>query len=217
MEALWSIQLLGRLRLRRGEQLVTRFRTQKAAGILAYVAYHRRSHSRESLIELFWPEAELASARHSLSLALSTLRHQLEPPGIPAGAVIVADRSFVELNPAAFTTDVMAFDRHLRLAAQAPDETRKRHHLARAVEEYGGSLLSGMYEDWVLQEQDRLFGRYLQAVREMVALFSKSGEPGRALELARQAASADPLREELHVEVMRRLAGMGQPDLALLQ
>ena len=66
-----------------------RFRTLKAAGILAYLAYHRRNHSRELLIETFWPEADLESARHSLSMALSSLRTALEPPGVPAGSLIV--------------------------------------------------------------------------------------------------------------------------------
>src|SRR5438067_5080302 len=116
----WSIQLLGRLRARQGERTVSRFRTLKAAGILAYLAYHRRNHSRELLTETFWPDADLESARHSLSMALSSLRTALEPPGVPAGSVIAADRVSVELNPDAFTTDVMEFEQALRLAARAP-------------------------------------------------------------------------------------------------
>src|SRR5438874_821819 len=108
METLWSFQMLGRFRLTQGERTISRFRTLKAAGVLAYLAYHRhRSHPRETLIDIFWPESEMDSARHNLSLALSSLRHQLEPPGVPAGSVIVADRSSVELNPEAFTTDVI--------------------------------------------------------------------------------------------------------------
>ena len=50
MAVLWSIQLLGRLRLRQGERSISGFRTLKAAGVLAYLAYYRRSHSREALI-----------------------------------------------------------------------------------------------------------------------------------------------------------------------
>ena len=47
----WTIQLLGRLRARQDDRTVSRFRTLKAAGILAYLAYHRRNHSRDLLIE----------------------------------------------------------------------------------------------------------------------------------------------------------------------
>lgn len=217
MDPLWSLQLLGRLRVSGAERSITRFRTQKAAGLLAYLAYDRRSHSREALVELFWPEAELRCARHSLSMALSSLRHQLEPPGVPVGSVIVADRSCVELNPEAFTTDVLEFEHQLRLAAQAPNPEAKSRHLARAIELYAGPLLAGMYDDWVLHEQDRLAQRFILAVRQQVGLLSKQGEVGRALELARQAIRVDPLHEDLHVAVMQLLAAMHQPEVALLQ
>src|SRR5438105_4697500 len=142
MKEIWSFQLLGSFRLRCGDRTITRFRTQKAAAILAYLAYHpRRSHSREVLIEMLWPEAEADSARHSLSLALSSLRHQLEPPGVPAGSVIVADRWSVELNPEAFTTDVQQFEQSLRLASQAPRDLDRARHLADALDRCGGRLL----------------------------------------------------------------------------
>src|SRR5437667_11082165 len=103
----WSIQLFGRLRAQQAERSITRFRSQQTGALLAYLAYHRhQSHTREVLIELFWPDSEMETGRHNLSNALSSLRSQLEPPGVLAGAVIIADRFSVELNPDAFTTDV---------------------------------------------------------------------------------------------------------------
>src|SRR5690242_12215282 len=120
----WRIQLLGGLRLSQGERTITRFRTQKTAVLLAYLAYHQhRSHPRETLIELLWPDTDEGAARHSLSQALSSLRHQLEPPGVPSGAVIAADRFGVELNPEAATTDVAHFTEALRVAIRAGDDT----------------------------------------------------------------------------------------------
>src|SRR5919201_1903557 len=92
-EGRWRVELLGGLRATRGDQVVTHFRTQKNAALLAYLAYHRRrSHRREELIELLWPEGEPRAGRNSLKQALSTLRQQLEPPGAPAGSVLVTDR-----------------------------------------------------------------------------------------------------------------------------
>src|SRR4051812_20914476 len=119
METLWKIQLLGRLRVRQEDRIVGRFRTQKAAGVLAFLAYHRRSYPRDAVIEVFWPDAEPDAARHNLSMALSALRSVLEPPGLPPASVIVADRSSLELNPESFTTDVGEFERALRQAAHA--------------------------------------------------------------------------------------------------
>src|SRR5262249_10432593 len=92
MDGRWRLQLLGQLRAIRGVQTVGPFQTQKTGALLAYLAYPlSRPHPRELLIELLWPELESSSGRHSLSMALSSLRRQLEPPGTPAGAVIVAN------------------------------------------------------------------------------------------------------------------------------
>src|ERR1041385_6409603 len=100
MNVHWRVQLFGGLRASQTGRTIARFRTQKTGGLLAYLAYHLgHSHSRETLIELFWPDSEPESGRHSLSLALSSLRSQLEPPGASSGTAIVAARYSVELNP----------------------------------------------------------------------------------------------------------------------
>src|ERR1051325_2145776 len=97
----WQIILLGGLSAQRGEQVITRFKYQKVGGLLAYLAFHLRPmHSREVLVEMFWPEGNPETARNSLSAALSSLRHQFEPPGTPAGTVLRADRYSIGLNPA---------------------------------------------------------------------------------------------------------------------
>src|SRR5688572_13139331 len=107
MSVQWRIDLLGGLRARSGERVLARFSTQKVGLLLAYLAYFLdRPHPRDALIDLLWPEAAPRDGRNSLSVSLSSLRHQLEAPGTPAGAVILADRASVRLNPEAVTTDV---------------------------------------------------------------------------------------------------------------
>src|SRR2546426_391706 len=108
MDRPWRIEMLGGLRATQGEQIVWRFRTQKTGALLAYLAYlARRSHSGGELTEQHGPEADPDPGRHNLSMVLSSLRRRLEPPGVPPGAVIVADRATVHLNPAACVTDVL--------------------------------------------------------------------------------------------------------------
>ena len=48
---------------------------------------------------MLWPESYPDPGRNHLSVALSSLRHQLEPPGVPHGAILRADRFSVQLNP----------------------------------------------------------------------------------------------------------------------
>lgn len=56
MDAPWKIQLFGGLCAELGDRVVSRLRTRKTGGLLAYLAYYRdRSHPRGVLLELCWP------------------------------------------------------------------------------------------------------------------------------------------------------------------
>ena len=214
----WRIELFGQLRAHRAEHSLTRFRSHKTAALLAYLAYyHHRQHSRETLIDLFWPEGDLEAGRHNLSMSLSSLRRQLEPPGTPVGAVIVANRQNVGLNPAAVVTDVGAFETGLNAADKATGRTEKAQLLARALDLYKDRLLPGFYEDWLVPEQTRLDHLYFEAVRQLIALLEESEEPRHALEVARRALVIDPLREETHAGIMRLLSSVQEPVAALTQ
>ena len=126
MNTPWRIEMLGWMRAQSGDLTVTRFRTRKTALLLARLAlFPRRTHPREELADLLWPEAELEAGRNSLKQSLAILRRLLEPPGTPAGSVLIADRLGMHLNPAAFSTDVADFEAALKAAAARSPECRR--------------------------------------------------------------------------------------------
>src|SRR5687767_5050495 len=107
----WRIEMFGGLQVCQGETTISRFKTHKTAGLLAYLAfYSQRVHTREALIALLWPDVELEQGRPSLSVALSSLRQQLEPPGTPPRSVLLTSNTDVRLNPAACTSDTAEFE-----------------------------------------------------------------------------------------------------------
>jgi len=214
----WRIDLLGGLRAAQGGRVITRFRTQKTGALLAYLAYYlNRAHPREELTELFWPEDDPAAARNSLRVALNSLRHQLEPPGVPSGAVLVADRVNVQLNPAAVKTDTAEFEAALHAAMQAANDAERLPFLQKMVELYRGALLPGYYDTWIALEQDRLAEAYLGALRQIIKRLAQERDYDGALEYARRAVRVDPLREESHRNLMRLYAAVGRPAAALEQ
>src|SRR5437868_5036616 len=94
----WRIELLGGLRASHPGRAVTRFRTQRTGALLAYLAYHlSRSQPREELVELLWPDDDPDAGRHKLRVALSALRRELEPAGVPGGALLITDHFSVQL------------------------------------------------------------------------------------------------------------------------
>lgn len=157
----WRIELFGGPRIvsPRG-QTITHFTTQKTAGVLAYLALTLpRSHPREVLAELFWPEKDPALGRNSLSAALSALRPVL-------GEILVCDKFRVGLDPANVTTDVAEFEQ-----CQAMGD------LAGAARVAVADFLPGFYEDWVLLERERLEARREQCAEAAAKL--SVGQQGR--------------------------------------
>lgn len=215
--SVWHIQLLGALRARQGELTVERFATHKAGALLAYLALHpTRAHAREALTELFWPEADPDSGRLSLRVALSSLRRQLEASDAGGGVVLIADRTHVRLRPDAITTDVAQFEACLSAVDRAaePDQVAA---LERAVAFYGGELLPGFYDDWVLRERQRLADACEGALRRLAEARQEAGVPDRALDAAHRALAVDPVSEEAHRDLMRLYAATGRTEAALRQ
>jgi predicted ATPase/DNA-binding SARP family transcriptional activator len=218
MDTRWRIELLGRLRATQGDRTVTRFRARKTGALLAYLANHLdRPHPRELLIELLWPGVDLPSGRSSLSRELTSLRRQLEPPGVPEGAVILADRASVQLNPAACETDVQAFETGLQHAERARCAAERTARLTEAAELYHGELLPGYFDDWILHERQRLAELFFHALEDLTASLAQAGDHHGAIQWARRAVAADPLREEAHQELIRLFQAAGQPAAALRQ
>ncbi len=216
MNNLWRVTLLGSLEARCGEKAFTRFKSQKVASLFSYLAFHlRHAHSREILIEMLWPESDALTLRNSLSVALSSLRNQFEPPGVPQGTVIRADRFSVGLNPSTVTTDVAEFETAIKASAKAGSTLERAQYLSKAVELYQGPLLPGFYEDWISVEQERLNGLFFDSVLALVNHLEEIGDTHSALTHARHAASIDPLREESQEILIRLLDADGQSGAAL--
>lgn len=142
--AAWSIRLLGAIEARSPEGRVARLPSRAATLMLARLAMAPgRLHPREELVEMLWPGVAHDTGRNRLRQVLSTLKSQLEAGR--DGPVILADRLGLRLAPGALACDVAEFERHLR----AGDWDR-------AEAAYGGELLPGFYDEWVIEERRRL-------------------------------------------------------------
>ena len=161
MDAPWRIQLFGQIQAHRGSLSVSRFATSRVAALLARLAlFPRQTHPREELVELLWPDCDLAAGRLRLRVALASLRRQLEPPGVPAGSILIADRSSIHLHPPAFRSDVAEFRAAFEAAALASTARKKRMELDRAFALRQDELLPGFYDDWIVEERERLNALY---------------------------------------------------------
>jgi predicted ATPase/DNA-binding SARP family transcriptional activator len=210
MDPRCRIELLGPLRLTRGGETHTRFGTQKAAALLAYFALHPDPHAREQIIDLFWPDMDLPEGRNNLSTALSGLRRLLEPPGIRKGAVLVTTHAQAGLDPVAVTTDVADFERRLRAAEKAEGPEARAGLWASALALYVGPFQEGNYQDWAIQESERLEARRVAALDAWGDDLEALGRYADAADVTRQRLAADPYAETAQVALVRRQVRAGR-------
>ncbi len=212
------IEMLGGLRAHNSAGESIRLSLKKTGSLLAFLAYHlNRAHTRESLIEILWPNCETATGQNRLRVTLTSLRRLLEPDGVPPGTILQSDRFTAQLNPHVVTTDVAEFESAVEAAAHAETDASRRKSLERAVALHCGTLLPGLYEEWVAAEQARLSESCFRALRDLAAHFETAGDLPEALHYARRAVNADSLQEEAHCDLMRLLAAAGQPAASLRQ
>jgi predicted ATPase/DNA-binding SARP family transcriptional activator len=217
MDVLWRAELFGGLKLICQDRTVTRFKTYKTGAVLAYLCQNNQLIPRETLMEMFWPDAELDAARNSLRVALTSLRRQLEPPGVPAGKVLIADHIQVQINRQALMTDVAQFEAGLEQVEHLADDRAQIDGLLTTVSIYQGPLLPGCYEDWVTPERIRLADAYAGALRRLTRLLVQVRELDRALDVARRALVADPLHETSHRHLIQLYVALGKPAAAVQQ
>jgi DNA-binding SARP family transcriptional activator len=207
----WRVDLFGCLRLwppRGAEAASTPVVTipRRAQRLVAYLALHGPM-PRLLIAEALWPET-------TERLALSNLRsttHQvrLACPGLLSPALDPLDLA------ADTRVDVRQFHELWESEDLSPDVDHGRDDLeaerARMLLD-GGELLPGWYDDWVLDEQERLRQLRLVRLEETALRCLRAGHSALALSLAQSATRLDPLHEsaqrtliEVHLEMGNRI------------
>jgi predicted ATPase/DNA-binding SARP family transcriptional activator/Flp pilus assembly protein TadD len=214
----WRIEMLGGLAVVQSDRRITRFQTQKTGALLAYIALHPgKSHSRETLAEMLWPDGDPVAIRNRLNQAISSLRRQLHPPELGPGNVLVTDHHSIGINAASVVTDVDEFERDIRLAERAETDEERVRLLEQAVERYQGELLEGYFEEWIFSRRMHLAELHDQALQHLIRGHVALGSPEAAIEFARRRLELDPYDEAPHVILMRLYLRAGRPKSALKQ
>jgi DNA-binding SARP family transcriptional activator len=180
----------------------------------------RGLHTREHLAGVFWGESEEERARHALNTTLWRINRVLEPAGGSAN-----QRGYLRVTPQhiGFNTasdtwlDVAEFESRCELAEQAETPMQRAALYTQAISFYRADLLVDCYEDWCLVERERLQGLYLRALARLMAHNSAMSEYDLAIDCARRILGCDPLREEVHRDLIRLHLTAGQPAAAMRQ
>jgi len=218
-----KIHLFGGMRITHADWTDEVKMTPAVQALFAYLLlYRHRIHRREFLANLFWGDYCDDRARGSLSTVLWRLRSALETGdttretyllSTPMGDVGFNDKSDHWLDVAVFEEQVNQIISRPVQALEAHDI----HKLENGIQLYAGELLEGFYDDWALRERERLRALHLKGLAHLMRIFSHNKAFEKSIAYGRQILHRDPLREEIHRDVMRLYLESGQRSMAIQQ
>jgi predicted ATPase/DNA-binding SARP family transcriptional activator len=172
---------------------------RRACSLLGWLALHPGMHPRSEVAGRFWPEVLESSARKSLRTELVAVRHSL---GAEA-AVLAATREMVGFAGDLVFVDAREFDRLVR-----------EGRLQEAVDLCDGELLAGLDDEWVYEAREAHRHRLGDVLERVATDAETDGALMDAIRLSRRRVELDPLREDAHRELIRRLIAAGEASAA---
>jgi DNA-binding SARP family transcriptional activator len=219
-----SIRVLGPLQVTLDGQPVAGFESDKARGLLVYLAVEaEQRQTREKLAGLLWPDWLERSARSNLRRALANLRQvigddQASPP------FLHISRQAIQFNSASDAwVDVSEFINLVDAGTNVRDPSRQTvDRLEKAVTLYRGEFLDGFsvadsaaFEEWISINRERTNRQMVDRLYCLANCYEGYGEYEKALQHVWRQLELNPWREKAHRQAMRLLALGGQRGAAL--
>jgi DNA-binding SARP family transcriptional activator/tetratricopeptide (TPR) repeat protein len=173
---------------------------RRARSLLGWLALHPGMHPRSEVAGRFWPDVLDSSARKSLRTELVAVRHAL---GSAGEGVLVATRDTVGLVGDAVCVDAREYE---RLVLEG--------RLEAAVELCDGELLPGLDGEWVYDARESHRRRFGDVLECLAADAEAAGALEDAVRISRRRVGLDPLREDAHRQLIRRLIAAGEISAA---
>jgi DNA-binding SARP family transcriptional activator len=181
------------------DQSVVRPRARRALHLLALHVGH--PVHRDVLVQAVWPDSRLDAGYRSVHVAISSLRHLLEPDAKRGQSILLprlGDSDSLGL-PDGSSCDLLDFEEALasaRTARLSGDLPAERSSLHRALACYGGDLLpeDGSAE-WVVGERERLRLAAADAGERLARAEAAVGNVGAAVEQVRRTLAFDTYRD----------------------
>ena len=209
------IRLLGQVCIEQGGQPPTDLPAKALDLLCSLLLCRDRTHTRDELSAMLWPDTSTTAARKYLRQALWQLQSAL------TADLLLLRRGWVGIDADAdWWLDVDTFERAWEASREVlgTDMTSTQaHELEEAVALYRGSLMEGSYSDWCIYERDRLQLTYLAMLDKLMGYCDAHHRYPQGVAYGHRILRHDPAREITHQRLMRLHYRAGDRTTALRQ
>lgn len=199
------IQTLGQFRIWLGDQELSEKAWQRGkAKQLFQVLLTKRQHllAREEIFQYLWEESDDEAASRDFKVALNALNKALEPNREARASAFFIQRhgSSYGFNLASgYQIDAEEFERFVTLGLNERDEKQAIQYLEKGLQYYQGEYLPDCrYEDWCMEERERLHVLYLRGAEKLAQLYAQEKEYDTAIRWCEKILRTDDCWEEAY-------------------
>lgn len=201
------VSLLGEQAITDGATGRSLSRSARAVALVAFLSVHAGvPQPRQRIAALFWPDSSDAQALTNLRRELHHLRQVLADDE----SLVATSTDLCWRDTATCRVDLRTFQREARAAiASAGDVVDLHRHSAASLAAYGGDLLPGAYDDWVLEVRERLKDACVELCDLVSTTVRRTGRHELAIDAARRRIRLRPLEESGYRTLMELQAVLG--------
>jgi DNA-binding SARP family transcriptional activator len=195
----------------------------RPGSLLAYLALARgRFFARSELLSALWSDQTEVAGIRSLNTALWRLRKALALPPLDEAEIVICDKRGALGLPhdAPLRLDVDDFSKMVTPALHKTMEQLGENDIEQlrlGVRLYRDDILAGFTDDWALRARELHRRTLLNAMARLMQVATLAQDYGGAIRSAQDILDRDPLREDVHRELMRLFLLNGQRAMALQQ
>lgn len=206
------------------EDVAVELPRRKAEALIVYLAVTGQNFSRDHLATLLWADSDQRHARASLRRILSVIKQT------PLGDCLLVQQEHISLDRSFLIW--MDTNRFRTLVSKGLADSKageklslfSLEYLTDALSLYRGHFLGGFalpdspqFEEWHFFQDDELRQGLSKVYVRLIQHYTGLNEDEKALDYAREWLKLDPLREDVHRQLMYLYARTGQRSKALWQ
>ena len=188
--------------------------TRRARDILCFIV-SRRHHraSRDTIIDTFWGETDMAVVEKNFHPTVSHIRKALNSnQPLKQNFLLYRDGDYQLNSEFSYRIDIEEFDGLLSEGENAR-RARNLEECVRAYEQalglYRGEFMQGSYEPWVEEQRTYYREQYLRLLESLASVAETATDWQKAMQLAQLIVREDQFREDIHCLILRAHAAMG--------
>lgn len=217
-----KIEALGGFRVWLGDREILEKDWQRANAkrLFQYLITKRKQENPKEVVQLeLWPELDEGTLDRDFKVALNALTKALEPDrkARSSSFYIIRNGSTYRLNPdSGYQLDSEIFQCLFEEGLKENDRAIAKQKLEKGYELYKGDFLAdNLYEDWAIEERERLQVLFLKGCEKLGHIILYEREYERAIKIAESIIEKDPCWEEAYRIIMISYSKLMNRTMAL--